>query len=467
MNYGNAFYILGSVGADQTAADTITNMGTISGMSLHPDRTWADATIYVAGAAAVNVTNTGSILSATGYAMALGSGGAVSVTNTGFIQGGVALGSGSNFFDSRQGTITGGIYGYGGSSNIIYGSSGDNIIVGGAGNDTLNGFGGADTVTGGAGNDTYVVDNIDDVVSELSGQGTDTIRTSLGSYDLGAVAYVENLSYTGGGAFAGYGNGLTNVIGGGGGDDTLDGGGAGNDTLNGYIGNDRLTGGSGNDWLNGGRGADTMVGASGNDTYVVDSTLDVVSEFSGQGTDTVRTTLTSYTLGANVENLIFIGSGNFVGNGNTLDNVLTGGAGNDWLAGAAGNDTLSGGVGNDTLAGGTGNDNLTGGTGKDAFRFDTALNATTNVDHIFTFSTVDDKILLSHSVFTAAGAIGTLAPGAFFNGTGAADADDRIIYDSTTGALRYDADGLGGTAAIQFATLSTGLALTNANFTIF
>ena len=55
---------------------------------------------------------------------------------------------------------------------------------------------------GGAGNDTYVVDNAGDVVSELAGQGTDTIRTSLASYGLGALRNVENLTYTGGSAIS-------------------------------------------------------------------------------------------------------------------------------------------------------------------------------------------------------------------------------------------------------------------------
>ena len=50
---------------------------------------------------------------------------------------------------------------------------------------------------GGAGNDTYVVDNAGDVVSELSGQGTDTVRTSLSNYGLGVLPNVENLTYTG------------------------------------------------------------------------------------------------------------------------------------------------------------------------------------------------------------------------------------------------------------------------------
>jgi Ca2+-binding RTX toxin-like protein len=48
----------------------------------------------------------------------------------------------------------------------------------------------------------------------------------------------------------------------------------------------------------------------------------------------------------------------------------------------------------------------------------------------------------------------------------AADAGDRIIYTKGTGALSYDPDGTGSTHATQFATLSAGLNLSDANFQI-
>ncbi|QCI12535.1 heme peroxidase [Pseudomonas putida] len=125
-------------------------------------------------------------------------------------------------------------------------------------------------------------------------------------------------------------------------------GGTGNDTLDGGADNDVLNGEDGNDTLIGGQGADVMNGGAGDDVFVVDNVGDSVVEGAGAGTDTVRTTLASYVLGANVENLIFTGTGNFSGTGNGLANTLTGGAGNDTLNGGAGADRLVGGGGNDT-----------------------------------------------------------------------------------------------------------------------
>src|ERR1700686_2910440 len=154
-------------------------------------------------------------------------------------------------------------------------------------------------MAGGAGNDIYYVDATGDVVTEGSGAGTDEVRTTLSSYTLGSN--VENLTFIGTGNFTGTGNTLANVIT----------GGTGNDSLTGGAGADTLNGGAGDDTLNGGTGSDTMVGGAGNDIYVVDAAGDVVTENANEGTDEVRTSLTTYTLGANVENLTFTGTAAF------------------------------------------------------------------------------------------------------------------------------------------------------------
>ncbi len=246
----------------------------------------------------------------------------------------------------------------GAGNDTLYGNDGDDTLVGGAGNDLLDGGTGKDTMSGGLGNDSYVVDDAGDVVTELAGQGTDEIRTSLATYALGAN--LENLSYTGTAKFTGTGNALANVLTAGNGGSVLYGG----------DGNDTLNGGSGIDWLDGGTGADKLIGGGGNDTYIVDNAGDVVTEGVNGGTDEVRTTLSLYGLTANVENLTFTGSGAFTGGGNALANVITGGAGVNRLYGNEGNDTLIGGASNDQLDGGAGADLMTGGAGDDSYYVD-------------------------------------------------------------------------------------------------
>ena len=151
--------------------------------------------------------------------------------------------------------------------------------------------------------------------------------------------------------------------------------------------------------------------------------------------------------------------------GGSGDNKMLGNDASNKLWGGSGNDNLSGGKGHDELRGGTGNDILTGGRGNDAFVFDTALNASRNVDTIKDFSVPGDTIRLENEIFTTL-KLGTLAVGALEVGSAAADLLDRIIYNKETGALSYDADGSGSAAAIKFAQLATGLTLSNADFVI-
>jgi Ca2+-binding RTX toxin-like protein len=92
-----------------------------------------------------------------------------------------------------------------------------------------------------------------------------------------------------------------------------------------------------------------MAGGAGSDIYAVDNALDAVSELAGEGTDTVQSTLASYVLGANVENLTFTNSVAHIGTGNALANTLRGNSGADRLDGGAGNDLLDGGLGNDVF----------------------------------------------------------------------------------------------------------------------
>ncbi len=285
----------------------------------------------------------------------------------------------------------------------LFGLGGDDTLAGLAGNDWIDGGAGSDLMTGGTGNDTYVVDALGDAVAELPGEGIDTVLSALASYTLGAD--VDNLSYTGTVRFTGTGNALANVITGGAAGDTLSGG-DGNDILNGLAGNDTLNGGAGNDTLNGGGGSDTMNGGAGDDLYEVNATGDSVNEGGNAGTDTVRTTLATYALSNNVENLTFVGTGAFNGTGNALANIITGGAGGDVLSGqggadlligGAGEDTLNGGAGSDVLDGGAGRDRLTGGTGADRFVFGVGGGD----DRVFGFEDTVDRIDISAFGITA------------------------------------------------------------------
>ncbi|NIX75427.1 calcium-binding protein [Microvirga terricola] len=147
------------------------------------------------------------------------------------------------------------------------------------------------------------------------------------------------------------------------------------------------------------------------------------------------------------------------------DDVLYGNGGNDYLTGESGNDKLYGGAGDDILNGGGDNDTLNGGAGKDVFVFSTALDRANNVDLIRDFNVKDDTIHLRQAIFTILPA-GILSETAFWTGTAAHTAEDRIIYDKATGYLSYDPDGVGEAPQILFARLKAGLALTKADFLV-
>ena len=259
--------------------------------------------------------------------------------------------------------------------------------------------------------------------------------------------------------------------------DTLSGG-AGHDSLTGSGGDDVLNGLAGNDTLDGGGSGDTMTGGLDDDTYIVNHAGDTPVEAVGEGVDEVHSHV-DYTLLADFENLTLLGTADIDGTGNTAVNTITGnsgansliggggndslvgGDGNDSLNGGSGDDRLNGGDGGDELNGGTGDDTLTGAVGADRYQFKNALDAATNVDRIVDFSG-NDLIHLDDAIFSNIGA--ALNASEFRVGAAAVDADDRIIYNSATGAMFYDADGAGGAAHIRFATLDPGLALSNADF---
>jgi Ca2+-binding RTX toxin-like protein len=298
-------------------------------------------------------------------------------------------------------------------------------LIGNAGKNVLNGGGGTDLLIGLAGNDIYYVDVAATQVIEYESGGSDTLYVSL-SYTLGGSAAVETLSVND------YGSTLAL-------------------NLTGNLYAQTLIGNAGNNVLNGGGGVDSLIGLGGNDIYYVDVLGTQVSEGAGAGTDAIYTSV-SYTLAAGSE--VEILSSNDYGATSAL--ILTGNAFAQVVTGNAGANTLNGGAGADTLHGLGGADN---------FAFTTALGGG-NIDAIADFSVADDTIQLDDAIFAAIGPMGTLNPNAFATGAAAADADDRIVYDAATGQLFYDADGNGAGAAVQFATLASGLALTANDFQV-
>jgi serralysin len=266
------------------------------------------------------------------------------------------------------------------------GGTGADRLIGNAVANRLDGGAGADTMEGGSGDDVYIVDDSGDGVVELAGAGRDEVRTALAAYVL--PANVELLTGTSSAGQSLTGNNLANSIA-------------------------------------GGSGADQLAGGLGDDLYTID-TSDTIVEAANAGIDEARTALAAYTLEANVENLTGTSSAGQSLTGNTLANLLAGGAGADHFAGGLGNDVyivglgdvvteaanagideartalaaytlganlerltgtsaagqtltgnglanlISGGAGNDFIAGGSGADQLAGGLGNDLYTMDTS-----------------------------------------------------------------------------------------------
>lgn len=354
-------------------------------------------------------------------------------------------------------------------SNKMEGEDGNDYIITGAGNDSLLGGAGNDTLDGGAGNDVFEAGAGTDIM--YSGTGNDTFIVRLGDGYDSISSYDSNLSRTDKVIFEGIAS--TDLIGIRKGGNTLvldysatdslrimeyfsdpvnygvthyqfsditltraqlisqfalklsanddtttlaDSnlnvlGLAGNDTITANNGNNKLQGDDGNDSLTTGNGADTLMGGAGNDT-------------------------------------------------------LSGGGGSDSLDGGTGVDYLYGGAGNDWIDSGESGDTVYGEAGQDIFHFSSLVGS----DTIGDFSVADDTIYLKNTVFTAFAATGTIQSGTLRSGAGlttAQDADDYLIYNSTNGALYYDADGSGtGFAAVKIAQLTSAPVITSADFMI-
>ncbi|WP_373505465.1 calcium-binding protein [Aestuariivirga sp.] len=308
---------------------------------------------------------------------------------------------------------------------MLNGLGGNDIINGGNGNDILNGGMGLDELFGGGGRDIYLVDHVSDFVHELdsTGGGLDVkqldkvfsyVSYSLSLDDNQVSGHVEDLFLFGSDNLIARGNDGDNEIG----------------------GND------GNNIIEGGWGADIMDGGDGIDTAYYGSELFGVRV----SIDPLTTALeTGFNSAAGDE---LYGFENIVGS-----------RGHDDLIGNFVVNRLEGGRGNDTLYGRGGRDVLIGGIGNDAFVFDVVPTAS-SADTLADFKPGTDRIVLS---FIQAASLNEFQ---FVQGTAAAEADDRLIYDAPSGRLLYDPDGTGSNAAVLLAKLKAGVALSFQDFEI-
>src|SRR5690606_32397385 len=219
------------------------------------------------------------------------------------------------------------------------GGARDDELSGNEGSDFIDGGAGADVMRGGQGDDIYVIDNPGDLVIELPGEGSDTLRlNNTTATTITVLPNIENLEVLGGGAVTLIGDASDNRL-------------VANAAVN------RLEGHDGNDVLDGGAGADTLIGGRGDDTYIVDNTGETIVEALGEGNDTIRATV-SYSIATRpeLENIELLGAGNLTATGNDLANRLIGNAGRNALTGNGGDDFIDGGAQDDVMRGGTGDD---------------------------------------------------------------------------------------------------------------
>ena len=373
----------------------------------------------------------------------------------------------------------------GGGNDTMTGASTDDLIFGGIGDDSLVGDAGNDVLIGGIGNNVLEggagADTLDGSggwgVADYSHAGTAVTINLDGAANSGSQAAGDkfiNINGVFGSSFGDTlnGNANANWMIGGLGNDTVSGG-LGSDTLYGSEGDDSLVGGDGNDRLNGDSGSNILEGGAGADTLDGSSGWGVAYYHNAHTAVTVRLDNTGNS-GDQAAGDVFINingawgslyGDTLVGNGNANwiigdsgNDTVLGGAGNDTLYGSDGDDSLDGGTGDDLLIGGPGKNVLTGGSGRDVFAFDAALSIATS-SRITDFNLADDKIQLSRGVFAGFGSNVSLAFGSMANSGSA-----QIIYNSSTGDLSYDADGLGGGLAVKFASVAAGLALNAGHF---
>jgi len=273
---------------------------------------------------------------------------------------------GSAAVEGTGNTLDNGLFGNS-ANNTLDGLSGDDLVRGRDGNDTLSGGDGNDTLSGDNGDDLLLGDSGDD----SAGEPEEDLEAMLGAKPFGIDAIKsESVALS---------SSYNDRLSGGAGDDTLAGqlgddtlsGGAGDDVLFGddYVSlydrrsrsvefkdeaeleddmqavssNDILLGGAGDDILAGQAGSDTLRGDAGNDLIFGDDYDSSFSydedRFSDRSASRSQLSSSDSYYPEPVDDL------------SSLNDMLSGGAGDDTLVGQSGDDTLRGDAGNDLIYG--------------------------------------------------------------------------------------------------------------------
>ncbi|WP_426026908.1 M10 family metallopeptidase C-terminal domain-containing protein [Brevundimonas sp. TWP2-3-4b2] len=229
----------------------------------------------------------------------------------------------------------------GAGNDTIYGNSADNRITPGGGNNQVDGGLGTDTLVFSGARSSYTI--------------TITGREGFITGPEGTTRFlnVESLVFSdmtiaapaGTGALTLSGDMTNDTIDGSEFGDTLSGGG-GDDVINGLAGSDQLTGGRGNDTLNGGSGDDLLYIDQGNDIIAGGEGVDTLDASAARGGLRIDLQLGTVSRGgmgtdsvSGLERVI----------GSRFNDVIVGGAEDNYLAANGGNDILRGGGGNDEL----------------------------------------------------------------------------------------------------------------------
>jgi len=390
------------------------------------------------------------------------------------------------------------------SLNISTGAGNDVVTFTAAANTQVETITGTVNLGAGAGNTLTLnaaATNTTFNASGLTVQGLNPTVIANGGAALAANVLATNTDW-----------GLVAIVGAGAAGQNIAGVAAAANHITGTAGADTIVGGNLSDTIVGGGGNDNLQGGSGGDFFVIGQATFAGTIDGGGGTDQIRLTATTDFTGAtltsieavriasaanadtagivamtfdgaqlNGQSIAFTEVNAAAGNDTILvngtanaDTINLGGitftSGTTTTAGlsvvaAGGNDTITGTAGSDTITGGAGSDTISTGNGNDVVIFDSPATTDTITDYVV----ANDSIQLSKAAMAGLGLVGALTAPEFESGAGltaAASVTGRIVYNTTTGALYYDADGSGATAAVQIATFTSAPVLVVGEFAI-